>query len=207
MIQRLQDLETVVVKQLDRALSKVQNGIALCWTTVTTTIGQMVDTRVLGKVEQQRESMAQVELRDASVRCGCRPAAVRCRDQYGRGEQCAAWKRAVVSRPVMLCTGRALDYAVSAMYSWSMEAWRMFYHAYPLRNDARLVLMLEVLAILLDPKDVEVNLDAGCIEMTSVELNALDVDVTSSRLSKSASESSGRSRDSEFVCWNCEKRQ
>ena len=77
-IQRLQDLETVVVKHLDRALSKVQNGIALCWTTVTTTIGQMVDTRVLGKVEQQRESMAQVEHRDESVRCGCRPAAVRC---------------------------------------------------------------------------------------------------------------------------------
>ena len=56
MIQRLQDLETVVVKQLDRALSKVQNGIALCWTTVTTTIGQVVDTRVLGKVDKWNSS-------------------------------------------------------------------------------------------------------------------------------------------------------
>ena len=46
-IQRLKNLETVEVKQLDCALSKVQNGIALCWTTVTTTIGQVVDTRVL----------------------------------------------------------------------------------------------------------------------------------------------------------------
>ena len=54
--QRLQDLETVVVKQLDRAVSKVQNGIALCWTTVTTTIGQMVDTRVLGKVDKWNSS-------------------------------------------------------------------------------------------------------------------------------------------------------
>ena len=32
------------------------------------------------QVEQQRESIAQVELRDESVRCGRRPAAVRCRD-------------------------------------------------------------------------------------------------------------------------------
>ena len=55
-IQRLQDLETVVVKQLDRALSQVQNGIALCWTTVTTTNDQVVDTRVLGKVDQWNSS-------------------------------------------------------------------------------------------------------------------------------------------------------
>ena len=55
-IQRLQDLETVVVKRLDRPLSKVQNGIALCWTTVTTTVGQVVDTRVLGKVDKWNSS-------------------------------------------------------------------------------------------------------------------------------------------------------
>ena len=30
---------------------------------------------------------------------------------------------------IMLCTGRALDCAVSAVYSWGMEAWRMFCHA------------------------------------------------------------------------------
>ena len=45
-IQRLQDLEIVPVKQLDRALWKVRNGIAQCWTRVTTSIGQVVDTRV-----------------------------------------------------------------------------------------------------------------------------------------------------------------
>ena len=45
-IERLQDLETVVaVKQLDRALSKVQ--IALRWTKWMTSTGQVVDTRVL----------------------------------------------------------------------------------------------------------------------------------------------------------------
>ena len=84
----------------------------------------------------------------------------------------------------------------------------IFCHAYSLWNDARLgVLMLEELAILLDTKDAEVNLDAGCIEMASVDLNALDVNVILKRSSKGASESSGRNRDSEFVCWYYEKRQ
>ena len=52
-----------------------------------------------------------------------------------------------------------------------------------------------------------VNLDAGCIKMTNVDLNASDVDVTFSRSSKGTPESSGRNRDSEFVCWYYEKRQ
>ena len=51
-LQRLQDLETVAVKQLDRALLEVQTGIVLCWTKWTTSIGQVVDTRVLGKVHK-----------------------------------------------------------------------------------------------------------------------------------------------------------
>ena len=54
-LQRLQILE-IALEQLDRALSKVQKGIALCLTTVTTTIGQMVDTRVLGKVDKWNSS-------------------------------------------------------------------------------------------------------------------------------------------------------
>ena len=45
-------LETVVVRQMDRALSKVQDEIALCWTTVTTTIGHVMDSRVLGEAER-----------------------------------------------------------------------------------------------------------------------------------------------------------
>ena len=51
-IQRLQDLETVAVEQLDRELSKVHNGIALCWTKRMTWIGQVVNTRVLGKLDK-----------------------------------------------------------------------------------------------------------------------------------------------------------
>ena len=73
------------------------------------------------QVEQQRESMVQVELGE-SVRCGRRPAAVRCRDQYGRGEQ--------------LCSLEVRSWMSSWSYSWGMEAWRMFCHAYSLWNDA-----------------------------------------------------------------------
>ena len=109
---------------------------------------------------------------------------------------------------IILCSRRALDCAVSAMYSRGMKAWRMFCHAHSLWNDARLVVLtLEVLAILLDTKDAGVNLDAGCIELRSVDFNALDVDVILKRSSKGASESSGRNMDSVFVCWYYEKRQ
>ena len=114
-IQRLQDLETVVVKQLDRALSQVQNGIALCRTTVTATIGQVVDTRVLGENRQgdwQRKCMTQVELRDESLRWG-RQAAVKrrveFREQYGRGDQGTAWSCAVVCRPDHVVHGKRLE--------------------------------------------------------------------------------------------------
>ena len=61
------------------------------------------------QVEQQRESMAQVELRDESVRGGRRPAAVRCRDQYGCGEQRAAWRCAVVFRLDHVAHGKRLE--------------------------------------------------------------------------------------------------
>ena len=60
--------------------------------------------------------------------------------------------------------------------------------------------MLEVLAILLDTKDTVVNLDAGCTEMASIDLNALDVDAFTKG-------SEGASKDFEFVCWYCEKQQ
>ena len=51
-LQRLQNLETVGLKQLDRALLAFQNGIVLCWTKWSTSIGQVVDTRVLGKLDK-----------------------------------------------------------------------------------------------------------------------------------------------------------
>ena len=110
-LQRLQILETAL-EQLVRALSKVQKGIALCWTTVTTTIGQMADTRALGKVDKWNSSgkaWPKVELRDESVRCGRRPAAVRCRDQCGCGEQRAAWRCAFVCRLDHVAHGKRLE--------------------------------------------------------------------------------------------------
>ena len=66
-------------------------------------------TRENGQVARQRESMDQVELRDESVRCGCRPAAVRCRDQYGCGEQRAAWRCAGVCRLDHVAHGKRLE--------------------------------------------------------------------------------------------------
>ena len=51
-LQRLQNLETVGLKQLDRALLEFQNWIVLCWKKWTTSIGQVVDTRVLGKLDK-----------------------------------------------------------------------------------------------------------------------------------------------------------
>ena len=55
------------------------------------------------QVEQQRESMAQVELRDESARCGRRPAAVGC------GEQRAAWRSAMVCRLDHVAHGKRLE--------------------------------------------------------------------------------------------------
>ena len=55
------------MKQLDRALSKVQNGTALCWTRLTTSIGQVVNSRgsvEVGHMDWEQGGMAQVELRD-----------------------------------------------------------------------------------------------------------------------------------------------
>ena len=56
--------------------------------------------------------------------------------------------------------------------------------------------MIVVLSVSLDTNDVVVEVG-----------DAMDVDVTFSRSSKGASESSGRNRDSEFVCWYREKQQ
>ena len=60
------------------------------------------------QVEQQWKCTAQVEHRDESARCGRRPAAVKCRDQYGCGEQRAAWRCAVVCRLGHVAHGKRL---------------------------------------------------------------------------------------------------
>ena len=51
---------------------------ALCWTTVTTTVVQVMDSRVLGEADRQQKCIIQMEIRGESVRCGRRPAAVSC---------------------------------------------------------------------------------------------------------------------------------
>ena len=43
--------ETASLEQLDRALLEVHKGTVLCWTRWMTSIGQVVDTHVLGKVD------------------------------------------------------------------------------------------------------------------------------------------------------------
>ena len=124
MMQRLQDLETVAVKQPDRALSKVQNGIALCWTTVTTTIDQVVDTRVLGKVDKWNSigkvwsKWSLVKAYDVAVHQQLSGAEIS--TGVVSNVQLGGVQLYVIM--IMMCTGRALDCAVSALDSWNMEA-------------------------------------------------------------------------------------
>ena len=40
------------MEQLDRALLEIQNGVVLCWKKWTTSTGQVVFSRVLGKVHR-----------------------------------------------------------------------------------------------------------------------------------------------------------
>ena len=77
MLQCLQDLETVAVEQLDRALLEVQSGIVLRWMRWTTLVGQVVYTRSRegAQVAWQRGGMARLEV-DESPRWGRRSAAV-----------------------------------------------------------------------------------------------------------------------------------
>ena len=77
----------------------------------------------------------------------------------------------------------------------STKAWRLLFQAYFPKNDARLVvLMTMVLAFSLDTNDVVA--ETG---------DAMDGDATGKGSPTGASESSGRSKDSEFVCWYYEK--
>ena len=101
-LQRLQDLVSIVLMQLDRALLEVQKGIVLCWTKLMTSIGQVVDTRALGKVhkwygsEEASPNWSLTKAYDGSV------------DQYGCGEQLAVWMCAVVFRLDRVVHGKRL---------------------------------------------------------------------------------------------------
>ena len=68
-IQRLQILESKALEQLDRALLKVQDGIALC-------CGYSC-SREVGQMGWQQEGMAKLELRDKSLRWSRHSAAAK----------------------------------------------------------------------------------------------------------------------------------
>ena len=197
-LRSLQILETAL-EQLDRALSKVPKGIALSWTTVTTTIGQMVDTRVLGKVDKWNSSGKAwpkwsfvMKAYDVAVDQRCQ---VHRTVRVVSSVQLGGVQLYVVL--IMLRTGRDWNRIANALRGWSTEAWRFLFQTYSPKSDARLVvLMMLVLAVLLDTNDVVAEAS-----------DAMDVDVILKRSSKGASESSGRNRDSAFVCWYFEKRQ
>ena len=92
--------------------------------------------------------MTHVELRDDSLCWSHRLRFVvghdECRDQYGRGENVQLGSVQLYFVLIMLCTGRAMDCIASAQCTAGVR---------------RVVLMLEVLAILLDTKDTGGNLD------------------------------------------------
>ena len=156
-LQRLQILEAAL-EQLDRALSKVQNGIALCWTTVTTTIGQMVDTRVLGKVDKWHSSGRACPrwsfvMKAYDVAVDQQLSGAEISTDVVSNVQLGGVQVYVVL--IMVCTGRDLNRIANALRGWSTEAWRFLLQTYSPKSDARLVvLMMVVLAVLLDTNDV-----------------------------------------------------
>ena len=111
-IQRLQNPATAAVKQLDRALSKDQNEIMLDEVAdVEWTGGGYSCSREVGQVDWQQGCMAQLVLRDESLRWG-RHAVVsgsdECREQHARADQCAAHRCAVAFRPDHVVHGKRL---------------------------------------------------------------------------------------------------
>ena len=156
-LQRLQILETTL-EQLDRVLSKVQKGIALRWTTVTTTIGQMVDTRVLGKVDKWNSSGKSLPkwsfvVKAYDVAVDQQLSDVKTSKDVVSHVQLGGVQLYVVL--IMLRTGRDWNRTANASRGWSTEAWRFLFQTYSPKSDARLVeLVMVVLVVLSDTNDV-----------------------------------------------------
>ena len=112
MLQRLQNLETVGLKQLDDALLEFQIGIVLCWTKVDDVDwpgGGYSCSREVRQVVRQRGGMPQLKLRDESRRWGRQSAAVGGREdqQLGGVQLCFVL--------IVLCTGRDWDRIADAL--------------------------------------------------------------------------------------------
>ena len=188
-LQRLQNLETAALEQMDRALLEVENGFVLCWTKWTTSIGQVVDTRVLGKLDKWYGSRRAWPNWSFVMKAYYRAV----NQQLSRDVTSAEISTNVVSNVqlrgvqlyfvlVMVCTRRDLDRIVNSSRGCRTKAWRLLFQAYSPKNDARMVvLMMVVLAVSLDTDDV----------VTEVG-DAMDVSAIVKRSPKGASKSAGR---------------
>ena len=165
-----------------------------CW---TTSIGQVVDTRVLGKLDKWNGSGEAwpnwrfvMKAYDWAVN-----------RQLSQNVTSAEFSMNLVSNVqlravqlcfvlVMLCTGRDVDRIANSPRGWSTKAWRLLFQAFSPKNDARLVvLMVVVLAVPLATNDVMAEVG-----------DAMYVNASVKRSLNDASKCSGRSKDSEFVC-------
>ena len=91
---------------------------------------------------------------------------------------------------VTVNTGRDLDPIAKASRGWSARARRRIFRMDSLKNDARLAVMMMVPAFTLDTNDVVA--DAGDVTNANMIVNGS---------LEGASNGSGRSEDSGFVCW------
>ena len=134
-------------------------GVALCWTIVTTTtIGQMVDTRVLGKVDKWNSSGKawpkwSFVMKAYDVAVDQQLSGAEISTDVVSNVQLGGVQLYVVL--IMLRTGRDWNRIANALRRWSTDAWRFLFQTYFPKSDARLVvLMMVVLAVLLDTNDV-----------------------------------------------------
>ena len=138
------------MEQMDCELLKVQNGIALCWTRQMTSIRQVVDTRVLGKLGKWNGSR-KAWLNWSVVMKGYDGVI---NQQLSGDVTSAEIITDVVSKVqlggvqlyfvlIMVGTGRDVDRIASALRGWSTKAWRLLFQA-----------SMVVLAVFLDTSDV-----------------------------------------------------
>ena len=138
------------MEQMDCELLKVQNGIALCWTRQMTSIRQVVDTRVLGKLGKWNGSR-KAWLNWSVVMKGYDGVI---NQQLSGDVTSAEIITDVVSKVqlggvqlyfvlIMVGTGRDVDRIASALRGWSTKAWRLLFQA-----------SMVVLAVSLDTNDV-----------------------------------------------------
>ena len=147
------------MEQMDCELLKVQNGIALCWTRQMTSIRQVVDTRVLGKlgkwngsrkawlnwsvVMKGYDGVINQQLYDGVINqqlSGDVTSAEIITDVVSKVQLGSVQLYFVL---IMVGTGRDVDRIASALRGWSTKAWRLLFQA-----------SMVVLAVFLDTNDV-----------------------------------------------------